>query len=289
MRAAMQSRRRLAAGAVVAALACAGVGVAVEAAPIVFSAGGSSDPASIQATVDAFRAALGDPNNGNSPGPLAGGRREINWDGGGGVSATTPPVTPFNTFLNTRGAQLTTPGTGLSQATPAGLATLVGNATYATTFGTFSPLRLFTPIDSNVTDLVFFIPGTGGAQRAAVRGFGAVFTDVDLAASTELELFDPNGTLIFSSAVSPGTVPDASLSFLGIVFDAGEVISRVRITTGNAALGPNDGSGVDIVAMDDFLFAEPVAVPEPASGGALLLLGSAVAMLLRAPRSRRRT
>src|SRR4030095_1316873 len=37
----------------------------------------------IQDTVDAFRAALGNPNNMNNPGPLATGRREINWDGGG--------------------------------------------------------------------------------------------------------------------------------------------------------------------------------------------------------------
>ena len=34
---------------------------------------------------------------------------------------------------------------------------------------------------------------------------------------------------------------------------------------------PDDGSGVDVVAMDDFLFAEPQAVPEPAT---LVLVGS---------------
>ena len=41
-------------------------------------------------TVDAFRTALGDPNNGNNPGPLASGRREINWDGGGNNFTTSP-------------------------------------------------------------------------------------------------------------------------------------------------------------------------------------------------------
>ena len=39
-----------------------------------------SDPASIQAAVDAFRADLGNPNNGGGPATAAG-RREINWDG----------------------------------------------------------------------------------------------------------------------------------------------------------------------------------------------------------------
>src|SRR5438876_7068733 len=38
-------------------------------APVVFQAAGST-AASIQSTVDAFRAAVGDPNNGNNPGPL---------------------------------------------------------------------------------------------------------------------------------------------------------------------------------------------------------------------------
>ena len=61
------------------------------AAPVVFSAAGT-DPASIQGTVDSFRTALGGVNNGNAPGPLASGFREINWDGGG--TDLPPFVTP---------------------------------------------------------------------------------------------------------------------------------------------------------------------------------------------------
>src|SRR5207342_922701 len=125
---------------------------------ITFSTGGSADPASIQSTVDSFRTALGDPNNGNNPGPLQTGRREINWDGGDpNILDTTAPVTPFNVFLNIRGSQFTTPGTGLSQAPPSGgpeggLAVLFNNDTYGTIFKTFSPSRLFTPVGSNITD-----------------------------------------------------------------------------------------------------------------------------------------
>ena len=48
---------------------------------------GGANVAAITDTVDQFRAALGNPNNANNPGPLPSGRREINWDGGG------PPVT----------------------------------------------------------------------------------------------------------------------------------------------------------------------------------------------------
>src|SRR5262245_43884881 len=68
-----------------------------------FSVGGDATPASIQTQVDAFRAALGDPNNANNPGPISGGRREINWDGGGATTATSSGVT-LTAFQNTRGA-----------------------------------------------------------------------------------------------------------------------------------------------------------------------------------------
>ena len=238
--------------------------------PIVFQAAGPSAE-SIQSTVDAFRAELGDPDNANAPGPLAAGRREINWDGGGS-DATTPPVTPFNVFLNTRGAQFTTLGTGLSQAPPGGgpqggLATLFNNPTYATIFATFSPLRLFTPVGSNITQAAFFVPGTNGATPARVTGFGAVFTDVDRqdgsgdkkkgnrGASTIIEYFAANGRLLFRGVV-PASEGDASLSFFGVVFEDPR-IARVLITTGNAAPGPNDNDRRDIVMMDDFIYGEP--------------------------------
>src|SRR6266508_3116783 len=118
---------------------------------IVFE-GAGADAASIQPVVDAFRAALGNPNNGNNPGPLFTGRREINWDGGG--VATTISPTPFDGFLNTRGAQFTTPapGTGFVQAPPSGLVTTFNNPTYSA-FSTFSSPRLFTPIDRKSTRL----------------------------------------------------------------------------------------------------------------------------------------
>jgi hypothetical protein len=241
-------------------------------APIVFQAAGPNAD-SIQSSVDAFRAALGEPDNGNEPGPLYDGRREINWDGGGGVDATTDPVTPFDVFLNTRGGQFTTPGIGLSQAPPAGgpqdgLAGLFKNPTYGAIFSTFSPLRLFTPVDSNITEALFFVPGTEGKDAATVRGFGAVFTDVDQPdgsvydqnyedreASTLIEYFDADDKLLFRSFV-PASPGDGSLSFFGIVFDDAR-IARVRITSGNVAPGPDDDKQNDIVVMDDFIYGEP--------------------------------
>ncbi len=143
--------------------------------PIVFQAAGP-DQASIQGIVDQFRAALGD-NNLNAPGPLDSGRREINWDGGGST-ATSPAPTPFTGFLVTRGALFTTPGTGFVQAPVEGLAETFDNPDFVTSFRAFSPVRLFSAVNSNVTKVEFFVPG-GGDIPAVTNGFGAVFTDVD--------------------------------------------------------------------------------------------------------------
>jgi PEP-CTERM motif-containing protein len=253
--------------------------------PSVISFGGSDAP-SIQPAVTAFRGALGDPNNANNP-PQVSGRREINWDGVGSPTDGTPALTPFIAFQN-RGATFTTPGIGLTQTPIAGgtvdiapglafpgtqgsLAAI--NATYATTFAAFSLNRLFTPLGSHVTEGVFSLPGNA-AVPATVSGFGAVFSDVDLAGTTSIQYFDQNNVSLGSFS-APAGLPGAAantptLSFLGVIFSP-ERISRVEITTGNSNLGPNDGGEFDVVVMDDFLYGEPQVVPEPAS---LVLLGT---------------
>jgi hypothetical protein len=246
--------------------------------PIVFQAAGPTIT-SIQGSVDGYRAALGTPNNNNVPGPLASGRREINWDGGSNNNQTTAVAgNPFAGFQVIRGALFTTPdGTGFVQAPPAadpalfppgGLAGVFNNPTYGTIFTAFSPARLFSAIGSNITEVDFFVPG-GGNIRATVAGFGAVFTDVDQPdgggpgnkhiARTLMEYFDANGELLFSSFV-PASPGDGSLSFFGIVFEDTR-IARVRITSGKVAPGPDDGGKQDVVMMDDFIYAEPQPLP----------------------------
>ena len=245
-------------------------------APSVYQAAGPTI-ASIQGIVNEYRDALGNPNGNTLNEVLAGGRREINWDGAVPTDVTTPPVNPFNTFLNTRGAQFTTPGVGLSQAPPSGgpqggLAALFGNPTYATEFKAFSALRLFTPVGSNITDTFFFTAGSNGGVRAAVTGFGVIFTDVDQpdgsgpgvkrgnrGSSTLVQYFGADGRLLYSS-FAPASPGNGGFSFLGIKFNDARIAS-VRIIAGDVAPGPNDDASNDVVMMDDFIYGEPHKLP----------------------------
>lgn len=243
-----------------------GISAVAGAQPVsVFQAAGPTT-ASIQSSVDQFRAAVSVPA----------GRREINWDGGNPTNeATSPADNPFTGFQVTRGALFTTPdGTGFVQAPagsdvpPGGLAGFFNNPTYKTSFRAFSASRLFSVIGGRVTDVTFFVPG-GGNIAATVNGFGAVFTDVDQPngsgpatkrgnrhASTLVEYYGVDGELLFSSFV-PASPGDGGFSFFGIVLPNAR-IARVRITSGDVAPGPNDSEKDDVVMMDDFIFGEPL-------------------------------
>ena len=225
------------------------------AGPVVREATGPN-PAAIQAAVDQFRNDLG-PNNGLVAGSQAGGRREINGDGGG---PGAPPTIDGNvlTRFAARGATMVTTGAGFETSAAAGPVNFSDiNPTYAGLFAAFSAPRLFIARNTNELDVVFNVPGS--TTPAGVTGFGAVFTDVDSPTSTRLQFFAPDGALLFERAV-PATNGSATQSFLGVSFDKGEIVGRVRIVSGNAALGPDETGTLDLVAMDDFIYGEPVAV-----------------------------
>lgn len=260
-------------------------GAAVAQAGIERSAAGPN-AADIQGALTAYRNDLGAANPPN-PGSVGSGRREINWDG---VPDTfsSPNLMPGDFFnANTpgraRGVVFTTPGSGVTNsadadnptATPRDFADI--HPSYAANFEAFSQQRLFSPIGSNITEVSFFVPGSSDA--ALTRGFGAVFSDVDLEGSTRLTLFDKDGDVLydaFAQAAGPG---DGSFSFLGMSFP-NAIVARARIQTGTDALSANTvedlEAGRDLVVMDDFVFGEPIAVPEPAS---LLTLGLGIALL----------
>lgn len=234
-----------------------------------------ADAADIQTTVDDFRSALGALNP-FTPENFVGGRRQIDWDAApDAVSA--PNAFPgdffnFSTSPRARGIEFTTPGTGfqLSATAASGAGTEFDNIdpSYSGLFDTFSAERLFTPIGSTITEASFFDP-VDQTTPALTNGFGVVFTDVDLTGGSFVQIFDLDNNLL-ETLVPASTDDNEGLSFVGIVFDD-PVIASVRIGSGTVALAPglteDIVNTVDLVALDDFIFGEPVSevIPEPST------------------------
>jgi hypothetical protein len=233
-------------------------------AQVVFS-GSGANAAALTPTRDAFRNAIGGGTTAAANGSFGGVRREINWDGVP-AAQSAPNNLPPNFFNTTspRGVVFSTPGTGFQvSSVPPDAAVNFGNIdpTYTTTFAPFSPQRLFTPLGSNITDVSFFVPGT--MSPALVRGFGAVFSDADLANISSIQFFDASSQSLGSFMV-PNVAGSQTFSFLGVLYNT-PIVSRVRITSGNAVLaaGNTDSPSRDVVVMDDFIYSEPGVPPTP--------------------------
>ena len=244
------------------------MGPAVAAVTIACGAASESEPApqatvfmatgDVAAKVDEFRNALG-PSNGGTAGEQPTGRREINWDG----AAANPfndrndfPADFFNTVVKS-GAVFTTAGTGFRNDSTLFAAI---NSSYATEFNFFSANKIFAPVGSNVLDQLFRVAGQ--PTPAVVRGFGIVFSDVDLPDETTIQLFAQDGTTLgtFSAPVRSDA---AGLSFAGVTY-ADAIIARVRIKLGTGALGATandvtEGGSADLVVLDNVIFGEPKA------------------------------
>ena len=218
-------------------------------------------------TVQKYRDLLGGEDNGNDPPTFGVGQRSINWD-----AAAVPfdmPKDFFNTMVP-RGAIFHAKNDKFAVSNPADnnpvddrFSSLLP-LSITKQFQRFSLERLFTPVDDNKVDVKFNIPGTD--KRALVRGFGAVFTDVDIYGQTDMTFFDKNGCFI-----TKVTVPakDRGLSFVGIVTKNKHgqqvpVIAKVQMKLGNISVGQFRhlwyGSQIrrgDLVVVDDLIYGEP--------------------------------
>ncbi len=254
------------------------------ATPMVFS-GSGADAAT---ALDDFRAAIGGARNGGAP--AESGRREIGWDGvrldGTDANPNTQVVDPGNTVIisvdrfRNQGALFANPyavsGDGFASVNP----------DTANQFPAFSPSNTFvmqdnTPyqFDDRFIGQSFTIPGT--ATAAGTRGFGAIFIDVENAGSSSIEYFghDTSGNEVSLGTYNVPTGASGQPQFLGVLFDQ-PVVTDVNLTVGTNTLFNFDGNsfqsfgpenlahGTDLVATDDFVFAEPTmaaAIPEPSS------------------------
>lgn len=217
----------------------------------------TGDSLSISSTLAQFKSLLGDSLN-TAPGKI-GGRREINWDG-------VPPAFqdnnnfPSDFFAQSdaalpngrkRGAIFSTSLANELRISSKGFEDIY--AGFGSQFKVFSPKLLLGTMNGNTIDVTFKVPGQ--TTDATVKGFGIIFSDVDKDNTTSLEFFDEYGTSLGKFFAKAN---DAKFSFLGVKFKNASKVNKVRITVGEEGIAKTS-SNYDKVAMDDFLYDEPVA------------------------------
>lgn len=218
----------------------------------------AGDSSAVIGKINQFRGHTGNPVNTT---PMASaGRREINWDG---VPAefVSPLLFPANFFNSTDAAAPDGRKRGLVYV-PANAGLLVSDknfqevdAAYKGQFNAFSKSKIFSAKGTTITEIKFLVPGTNTA--AYVTSFGLVFSDVDNADATIVEIYEGDKLIGRSKA----QVADKKFSFVGLHTHSAK-ITRVKITSGNTVLAPGvtDGKSKDIVVMDDFIYSEPKAL-----------------------------
>jgi len=221
--------------------------------PLIISSTGD-----ITASVNAFKQVLGEPLN-TTTGKTTG-RREINWDGvPDQFMNTSLPKNFFNvTGANDPASQkrgFAYESDGDFRITNANFSSI--EPSLSDQFSAFSGTKIFANLSSDLWTVEFEVAGE--ANAGSIKGFGAVFSDVDLADVSFLEYFWGEKSL--GKFFVPQQKTGEKLSFLGVYF-ADEKITSVQIRHGNGIITPgqkdiSNGGVNDIVAMDDFLYNEP--------------------------------
>ncbi|MHA4844178.1 hypothetical protein ACX0G7_08440 [Flavitalea antarctica] len=229
----------------------------VDEGPIVIQGNGT-----IQDEIDAFRQLLGPLNNGAAN---TSGRREINWDAVPEAQLGKPLP---NDFFNPTGpGALATRQRGLIYTSLAGSFVVSKsnfneiNTLASGSFKPFSGANTFANVSSTLWEVGFQVPGQ--TSRASVRGFGAVFSDVDSPNESYLEFFDDDRSL--GRFFIPVHDANSSFSFLGVHFGADQkvtkvVVSHPGILSSNQA-DISNGGPEDLIVLDDFLYSEPTPQP----------------------------
>ncbi len=130
------------------------------------------------------------------------------------------------------------------------------NPLAAPEFQNFSGDKSFAVVNATLWPVEFRVAGQ--TMAAAVRGFGAVFTDVDKSQSTFIEFYDEQESL--GRFYVPQQENGSRFSFLGVYFPERKA-TRVLIghegKLTDAEKDITQGGTSDLVILDDFIYSEP--------------------------------
>lgn len=210
--------------------------------------------------VSEFAQLLGSTLN-THPGAV-GGRREINWEGVPDSLSGKPLPNDFfnppgdNPALALRQRGIVYEATGNFMVSKVNFSEI--NSQSASEFTAFSGSKTFANITSDLWNIVPEVPGK--AVAATVKGFGIVFSDVDVANSTFVEFFNEQRSL--GKFYVPVHDNSSSHSFLGVYFKK-EKVTKIRVghdgVLGDGQKDVSQQQGAhDLIVMDDFLYDEPV-------------------------------
>jgi hypothetical protein len=229
----------------------------VDESPVVIQGNGT-----IGDEIDAFRQLLGPLNSGSAS---TTGRREINWDAVPDNQLGKPLP---NDFFNPTGpGALAARQRGLIYTSVAGSFVVSKtnfeeiNVLASSSFKPFSGTNTFANTSSSLWEVGFQVPGQN--TSASVRGFGAVFSDVDIVNESYLEFFNDDKSL--GRFFIPAHDTNSSFSFLGVHFGANQKVTKVVVShPGILSSGLADisnGGPKDLIVLDDFLYSEPTLQP----------------------------
>jgi hypothetical protein len=255
------------------------VGNPVNPGPGTITVGGNSgNTTSAAAALAAFEASIGGSKN-TAAAPQNGGFRTITWDGvktdgtdsvaGPNSTVVIAPGTvgiPLDRFqgqgvffgavyaVSKDGFSTVNPSVGPSASAPNGL------------FPNFSPPNTFAMFNDNGIDFKFVAPSAPNTALvpATSSAFGAIFLNVQQPGTT-ITYF--NGNRVLDTLQVPTNPTPGAAVFAGEKFN-GSVVTNVLLTLGNGVIFKFDGtnvtpgapnsSGNNLVAVDDWAFAEPV-------------------------------
>jgi hypothetical protein len=253
--------------------------------PFTTVTGGVGNALTASQAVTTFESDIGGVHN-TAPAPQTGGFRVINWDAVK-VDGSDAVAGPNSTVVITQGHTVGIPlnrfegqgvffkniyavsNDGFVDVNP-NVGPTANNPTNPALFPAFSNPNTFAPFNGNTIDLKFVAPNpTSSAPVPATSpGFGAIFLNVLQSGST---ITYYHGSTVLATLGVPTTFGNLGApEFVGALFDS-PVVTEVLLTLGNGVIFKFDGTAVtsggvnnattNLVATDDFVYAEPVPVP----------------------------
>jgi hypothetical protein len=224
-----------------------------------------------------FEAAIGGVKN-TAPSPQNGGFRTITWDAVK-VDGTDSVAGPHSTTVITPGHTVGIPLNRFQgQGVFFGAVYAVSNDGFVDVnpnvsglFPAFSTPNTFAMFNDNGIDFKFVQASTPNTApvNAASRGFGAIFLNVQQPGTTITYL---NGNKVLDTLNVPTNASAGAAIFAGELFTKA-IVTNVLLTLGTGVIFKFDGTTVtsggantavnNLVAVDDWAYAEPVATTAP--------------------------